>query len=708
MPPNTFDFVDTQLPKNPQGTDPLRWRLKVEHGRQTWHYLENDEELRKWPQSICDKYWLGIPFPNKQLDTPKTALEAARNGFEFFKLLQTEDGHWAGEYGGPMFLLPGIIIAMYITHTPIPKSWSTEITRYLFNRAHKDDGGWGIHIEGPSTVFGTALNYVALRILGVDADHPVMVKSRATLHKLGGAIGSPSWGKFWLAVLNVYDWEGLNPIIPEFWLLPYSIPFHPGRFWCHTRMVYLPMSYIYGKRVGADLCPFIKQLRQELYVQPYESINWAYARNDVCEVDLYVPHPGLLGFLNGILSLYEKIPNVVDLRKHALNEVYKQVKAEDENTFYLDLGPVNKAMNLVVAYLEEGPDSEAFKLAQSKIIDFMWMSAEGMMMNGTNGSQLWDTAFTVQAVIESGLADEPSNHESMLRALEFLDDCQIKRNVPETDMCYRHISKGAWPFSTRDQGYTVSDSTAEGLKAVLLLQKLQYTPKPVSEERLRQAVDVLLSLQNSDGGFASYELIRGPWWLEWINPAEVFDNIMIEYSYPECTTSVLTGLCTFREYYPDYREVCNKAAKYIHKSQKEDGGWYGSWAICFTYAALFATTSRKGCEFLISRQREDGGWGESYKSCELGEYVQHAESQVVNTSWAVLALMSARYPDERAIRKGIEFIMSRQQLNGEWKQEGIEGVFNKNCMISYPNYKFTFTIWALGRYAKIYKNPVLF
>ena len=35
-------------------------------------------------------------------------------------------------------------------------------------------------------------------------------------------------------------------------------------------------------------------------------------------------------------------------------------------------------------------------------------------------------------------------------------------------------------------------------------------------------MDVLLSLQNSDGGFASYELIRATQLLEYINPAEVF------------------------------------------------------------------------------------------------------------------------------------------------------------------------------------------
>ena len=41
------------------------------------------------------------------------------------------------------------------------------------------------HIEGPSAAFGTSLNYCAIRILGIGADHPVAVKARGCLHKLG-------------------------------------------------------------------------------------------------------------------------------------------------------------------------------------------------------------------------------------------------------------------------------------------------------------------------------------------------------------------------------------------------------------------------------------------------------------------------------------------------------------------------------------------
>lgn len=44
-----------------------------------------------------------------------------------------------------------------------------------------------------------------------------------------------------------------------------------------------------------------------------------------------------------------------------------------------------------------------------------------------------------------------------------------------------------------------------------------------------------------------------------------------------------------------------------------------------------------------------------------------------------MALMEAKYPHEEPIRRGIELIMERQQENGEWLQENIEGVFNHNC-----------------------------
>ncbi|OBZ83320.1 Lanosterol synthase [Choanephora cucurbitarum] len=726
VPLETYASATLNANTTPTFTNLEYWRLKVVEGAQTWHYLTTDEERKAWPQTTWDRYHLGLKLDVPELSKPTTPLESARNGFEFYRRLQTEDGHWGGEYGGPMFLIPGLMIAYYVTGTSIPDPMRLELIRYLLNRAHAEDGGWGIHIEGASTVFGTALNYVALRILGLGPDHPAMVKARQCLHQLGGACGIPAWGKFWLAVLGVYDWKGVNPIPPELWALPQSIPLCPGNWWVHTRLVYLPMGYLYARRLSAPLTSFTESLRHELYTQPYDTIHWDSQRNNVASVDLYVPHSKLMDVLNYGLTYYESLASKFSwFRDYALKLTVDQIKMEDENSFYLDIGPVNKAMNWLVVFYEYGKESEAFKQHVARNQDFMWMGPEGMMMNGTNGSQLWDAAFIAQALVEARLADYPSYRENIIKTLEFIDITQIRRDPPNQKESYRQSTKGAWPFSTRDQGYTVSDCTAEGLKAAIALQNTPGIPTRIDIARLRDAVDVLLTMQNADDGFASYETIRATHLLELLNPAEVFGNIMTEYSYPECTTAVLMGLRSFIKIDPDYRrqeidQTCARALKYIKRVQNSDGSWYGAWAICFTYAAMFALQSlasvgeyyetsdhaKRGCDFLIDHQEQDGGWGETYKSCETHVYCHNPQSQVVNTAFAVMALLDAKYPHKEPIRRGIEFIMKRQQASGEWLQESIEGVFNKNCMISYPNYKFAFSIWALGKYANVYGDSV--
>jgi Prenyltransferase and squalene oxidase repeat. len=47
----------------------------------------------------------------------------------------------------------------------------------------QSDGGWGTHIESPSTMFGTVLCYVSLRLLGEDPDTPYMRRGKAFIQK---------------------------------------------------------------------------------------------------------------------------------------------------------------------------------------------------------------------------------------------------------------------------------------------------------------------------------------------------------------------------------------------------------------------------------------------------------------------------------------------------------------------------------------------
>jgi len=99
---------------------------------------------------------------------------------------------------------------------------------------------------------------------------------------------------------------------------------------------------------------------------------------------------------------------------------------------------------------------------------------------------------------------------------------------------------------------------------------------------------------------------------------------------------------------------------------------------------------------------KDGGWGESFQSCVVKQYVPHQQSQVVNTAWAVLALLAADYPDRKPIQTAIELLLKRQLATGDWDQEAISGVFNGNCMITYTAYRNIFPIWALNRFVKKY------
>ncbi|XP_052530494.1 lanosterol synthase [Tympanuchus pallidicinctus] len=711
------------------------WRLRCEGGRQRWCYLDDGGEDEaasegRRAQTALEAHSLGLDTDEllRTLPAAGTAREAARNGMRFYSTLQAEDGHWAGDYGGPLFLLPGLLIVCHTARIPLPDGFRREMVRYL-RSVQLPDGGWGLHVEDKSTVFGTALNYVALRILGLGPDDPDIVRARVNLHSKGGAVGIPSWGKFWLAVLNVYSWEGMNTLLPEMWLLPTWFPAHPSRLWCHCRQVYLPMSYCYAKRLSAEEDELIRSLQQELYVQDYASIDWPAQRNNVASCDVYTPHSWLLGIAYAVMNVYEAHHSTY-LRQRAITELYDHIKADDRFTKCISIGPISKTINMLVRWFVDGENSPAFQEHVSRIPDYLWLGLDGMKMQGTNGSQLWDTAFAIQAFLEAEAQKIPEFMSCLQNAHEFLRFTQIPENPPDYQKYYRHMNKGGFPFSTRDCGWIVADCTAEGLKSIMLLQeKCPFIANPVPAERLFDAVNVLLSMRNSDGGFATYETKRGGHLLELLNPSEVFGDIMIDYTYVECTSAVMQALRHFQNVYPEHRapeirETLQKGLDFCRKKQRADGSWEGSWGVCFTYGTWFGLEAfasmqhvyrdgvackevARACQFLLSKQMTDGGWGEDFESCEQRTYVQSSSSQIHNTCWALLGLMAVRYPDTGVLERGIKLLIDKQLPNGDWPQENIAGVFNKSCAISYTAYRNVFPIWTLGRFSRLHPNSPL-
>jgi cycloartenol synthase len=308
-------------------------------------------------------------------------------------------------------------------------------------------------------------------------------------------------------------------------------------------------------------------------------------------------------------------------------------------------------------------------------------------------------------MLSTGLASEFK--ECLRKAHAYIDASQVREDcAPPLSTYYRHISNGAWPFSTRDHGWPISDCSAEGLKAALRCASAgeELAGPALAPQRLFDCVNIILSFQNADGGWATYENTRSYAWLELLNPAETFGDIMIDYTYVECTSASIQALRMFARRHPEHRtEAVAKAISdgvhFILRTQRPDGSWYGSWGVCFTYGAWFGLTGlaaagvtyngnhamKRGVAFLLERQNPDGGWGESYLACQDKVYspLPDGESHAVNTAWALLALLATGQAgrDAAPLHAAARCLLRAQMPAGDWPQQHISGVFNRNCMV---------------------------
>ncbi len=625
---------------------------------------------------------------------------------------QQEEGSWKGDYSGPLFLLPMYVGTARTIGLELHDDTRSEMIRYL-RGVQNPDGGFGLGVENPSTVFTTVLNYVAWRLLGVEASDPDAARAREWALARGGALASASWGKFFLSVLGLHEWAGIHPVPPELWLTPQKSPFHPSKMWCHSRMVYLPMAWLYGRRSTVALDPLLEAIRSEIYVESYAEIRWATTRDQVSPTDAQIPRDPWLKLAFRGLSAYELRP-LAALRQRSLAFIEEQIAYEDRVTHLWCIGPVNKLLNTLVWHFAD-PRGERVRSHRETMSGYLFSDDLGTRMNGYNSSELWDTAFAVQALHAS---DEPSAKKVLQKAYRFVDSQQIQCDPPEREKHFRDRTLGTWPFSTAEQGWPVADCTAEGLKASLVAAPKVHPA--VSHDRLMEAVLRILEWQNRDGGWASYEPPRAPGWLERFNPSDVFKKIMTEISYVECTSACIQGLAAFQARVPDMltkeiAQAIERGVAFLTEQQRPDGSWFGSWGVCFTYATWFGVWGlraagvppwderiRRAVRFLVQRQQDDGGWGESVEACRTGQWTP-ISSQAVMTSWALLTLVSADQTATEPARRAAEFLLKRQLFNGTWPREAVAGVFNGTCSIHYDAYRQVFPLWALSNYREALK-----
>jgi lanosterol synthase len=215
----------------------------------------------------------------------------------------------------------------------------------------------------------------------------------------------------------------------------------------------------------------LEEIREEIYDRPFNQIDFSRHCNTVAATDVKRPYSMFLKGLNSVLTAWERYVRPAWIHEAANARVRALIRREDHNTDFNDLAPVNKAFHMAAIYFADGKHSPDLIRHNQQISTYLWQSSKGMTSGGTNGLQLWDTAFTIIAVAEAGLATHPQYKVMMEKALSFLDITQFRDDLSDP---YRQKRKGGWPFSTKDNGYIVSDCSAEGMKAVLLLQEEWY------------------------------------------------------------------------------------------------------------------------------------------------------------------------------------------------------------------------------------------
>jgi lanosterol synthase len=622
---------------------------------------------------------------------------------------QDEDGSWEGECVWCALLAAEYVLTWSFIGRPIAESRRRRILLH-FERTRLEGGLWGLSEIGEPSLFVTTMVYVAARMLGLSADHPLLAPARAFFAREGGVRAIPTWGKFWLALLSLYRWEGVNPVVPELWAMPQWIPIHPSRYYCHTRLIYLAMATLYAERVQAPVTSLTIELRRELFPEGFDRVDFRRARGELRPGDLWEKPNRLLRTGYEVLRLVDRVRSR-KARKGLLDELRGLIRWELGSTNHTAVSPVSGLLDIIALSVENPDDPDAVK-AVERFDCWIWEDDDdGLRVAGAR-SAIWDTSFAVSALSEA--APTASVISALRGGVRFLESQQIRTAFPGYRENHRTDPCGGYPVSWGWHGWPVSDCTAEAI-----LARLEAPGAGPPDDDVALAAAFILRSQGTDGGFGSYEASRVPFSIEWLNPAEMFGDSMAETGYVECTASSIAALAQITSDRPHLvrqpelsglADAVARGARAIRRRQLPSGAWPGAWGVRFIYGTWFGVRGllasgapptdpavRKACRWLKAIQRADGSWGERLEP-HSAEYVAHDVGQVVQTAWALLTLLEARDPDFAALERAASFLARSQLGNGQWPRQDPAGLFHCTARLEYSLYRSYFPLWALARF----------
>ena len=570
----------------------------------------------------------------------------------------------------------------------------SRLVDYLHSR-QMADGSWPLYHAGPGNISATVKAYFALKVAGEDPTTEVMKKARQWVLTHGGAENANVFTRFTLATFDQAPWR-IVPCMPmEIIFLPHWFFFSLSKVSYWSRCVIIPLLILYALRPEFKLKP--EQNITELFLSPPQKLK---------NLDKFVkgkPLKNAFIVLDWCLKKIEPLsPNWLRQRAIDKAEAWTREHMSGEG----GIGGIYPAMaNAVTAlsllgYDENDPDMKrGLQAIEDLVID---EDDESYVQPCV--SPIWDTCLSISALSE---ADLKIDHHSFKSAVNWLFDKQVFIRGDWKSKAF-DLDCGGWAFQFENDFYPDVDDTCSVVMAML---RIGVQNNPDKLRRIAQAVNWVIGMQNSDGGWGAFDIDNH---YEYLNSIPFADHGALV----DPSTADLTGRCiemlAMLGYDRSFPPIA-RGLQFLQQDQHESGAWFGRWGVNYIYGtwsvliglSILGEDSsqpyiRKAIDWLNSVQNSDGGWGEDCNSYDDPELRGRGESTASQTAWALLGLMAVGEVNSANVERGIHYLLRNQETNGAWKESLYSGTgFPRVFYLRYHGYSHYFPLWALSVYRNV-------